>query len=257
MNRKLTGLVVSVSLLAIVLSSCFGGKHYGLPTTRLGGLKCVVIEYPDEKHVIALPVKVYDIYYRALAKDAAALKSRQNPIGDISVSVNSFRDEISAIDIKPYYDAMAKKKDIYDLYAWKKFVSLSVDSIADLLDLCVSMYNSDKYNKDSYNNDLYYKCIQENLSKELNFVHQYFPMVQFDLSGIIDEGIKDMLDYANPNKYDFEEYPSLAKQIARRIDQFRQYDYQGTDEQRAEILNIEQAFKKKAGLPTNTDGNGE
>jgi hypothetical protein len=227
--------------------------HLGLSTTRLGGEECVVIKYPDDEHQIALPVTVYDIYYKALSEEAALLNKREKPEGKASDSIMAYQISLSQVDIKPFYNAISEKQDVYDLFSLNKFVDKMHDTIADLYDLCRNISEE----KDDVNVALYNNCMQDDVAAALFIVHRAYPAVKFDLKGIVEPGITDMKHYANPKNYTPDELFWSAEPVVSKINRFLQYDYLFTSEQQSLVLSMQQIFKAKAGMETNTDGNGE
>jgi hypothetical protein len=229
-------------------------SHLGLPTTRIGGKECVVINYPDQITQMALPIEIYDAYYKALSKEVELFAKRINPIGDASASIMSYKDEVAAVDISSFYKAISKMEDKYNVMYLKKFVDQMHGTIGTICDLCIDI-SSDQPDYDSY---LYEKCMEEKIASAFNMVHIAFPDIKFDLKRIIKPGIEDMRNYANPNNYDFEEVGSSAPEWAlQKMTLFSTYDYLYSAEQLNEIVSMEQSFKTKAGFETNTDGNGE
>jgi hypothetical protein len=254
MNRNLLSLATVFSFICLFFTSCMESNHCGLPTTRIGGKECVVINFPDQITLIALPVEIYDAYYKALSKEVELFADRINPIGDESASVMSYMDEVAAVDITSFYKAISQMEDEYNLLYLNKFVDQMHGTIGTICDLCIDISR----NVPDYDSYLYSRCMEKRIANAFNMAHIAFPDINFDLQRIIIPGIEDMRYYANPNNYNFEEVGSRASEWAlQKMTIFSTYDYLCSDEQLDEIVSMEQSFKIKAGFETNTDGNGE
>lgn len=256
MIRKLFSLITVVSLIGVILTSCMESTHADLPTARIGGKKCVVINYPNEDTKIAVPIELYDIYAETFKKIGVVFENKVSPLGDASADIYSYREQVQNIDIIPFYNAISKLDNEYDMLSLKKFLVNVNKAIVELGDYNIGYQGTADYNKYLYN-----KCMIEDAIAAFTLVHNAFPSIDLHVNGIIVAGIDDMKNYTNIENYknfSVDDLSITARAIERQITAFDKYQYLCTDEQLNEIFNIEQDFRTSFGLPAEaTDGNGE